>query len=86
LPGGQRQARIELVLMAYGADGNRVNYEDRSFAITLNPDRYALTMKHGVHGLMMLDLPAGQESLRAAVIDLNTQHTGSLEVPLTIAK
>lgn len=86
MPGGVHEARVEFVLMAYKADGDRVNYEDRSFAINLNPDRYAWTMKYGVRGMMMLDLPPGQESLRAAVIDLNTQHTGSLEVPLTVAK
>jgi VWFA-related protein len=86
IPGGLRQARLEFVLMAYSADGNRVNYEDRGFQINLNPDRYAFTMKYGVRGMMALDLPPGQDSLRVAVIDLSNQHTGSLEVPLNVGK
>jgi hypothetical protein len=30
-------------------------------------------------------LPAGHAWLRVAVVDLDTEHTGSLEVPLIVA-
>lgn len=83
--GGMREDEVEFVLMAYDASGNRVNYQDHSYVIRLNSERYAWTMAHGLRARMALDLPAGRESLRVAVVDLDTQHTGSLEVPLTIA-
>jgi len=84
--GGERDAQIEFVLMAYDADGNRVNYLDNGFQISLNAARYAFTMSHGIRAQMALDLPAGAGFLRVAVLDLTTQHAGSLEVPLTVPR
>jgi hypothetical protein len=85
MPDGARQARVELALMAYDAEGNRVNYLDRRYAITLKPDQYAQTVANGVRVRLALDLPAGRVSLRIAVHDMGTGRTGSLEVPLAIA-
>jgi hypothetical protein len=33
-----------------------------------------------------LDLPQGNDSLRIAVLDATTEHTGSLEIPLRVPK
>jgi len=82
---GVRRAQVELALMAYDAEGNRVNYLDRRYAITLKPEQYAQTVANGVRLRVALDLPAGLVSLRIAVHDMGTGRTGSLEVPLAIA-
>lgn len=85
MPDGARQARVELALVAYDAEGNRVNYLGRRYAITLKPDQFAQTVANGVRVRLALDLPAGRVSLRIAVHDMGASRTGSLEVPLAIA-
>jgi VWFA-related protein len=85
LPDGERQARVELALVAYDAGGKRVNYQDRRYAITLKPDQYAQTVANGVRMRAALDLPTGLVSLRIAVQDMGTGRTGSLEIPIAIA-
>jgi hypothetical protein len=63
-----------------------VNYVDKGFEINLNPERYRWTLDHGLHARMALDLPAAQGTLRVAILDQSTGHTGSLEVPIAAAK
>ncbi|MDE3150274.1 MAG: VWA domain-containing protein [Acidobacteriota bacterium] len=85
MPDGVHQAKLELVLVAYDADGKRVNYQDRSYAITIKPEDYDQKMKTGIQARLPIDLPAGQGSLRIAVQDLTAGRAGSLEVPVTVA-
>jgi VWFA-related protein len=85
MPDGARQARLELALVAYDADGNRVNYLGHSYTVSPNPEQYTQTLANGVRVRIALDLPAGQVSLRIAVHDMGTGRAGSLEVPLAIA-
>jgi VWFA-related protein len=82
MPDGVRQAHLEFVLTGYDADGNRVNYVDRSYAIAIKPDRYEWTMEHGVRARMAIDLPAGHDFLRVSVLDMLAGRTGALEVHL----
>ncbi|MGH9607135.1 MAG: VWA domain-containing protein, partial [Terracidiphilus sp.] len=85
-PGGVRQAQIEFILMAYDASGNRVNYEGHGFDLNLSPRRYASTLHYGLRARLALDLPPGSDSLRIAVLDQSNEHTGSLEVPLSVPR
>lgn len=85
MPDGVHQAKLEFVLVAYDADGKRVNYQDRSYAITIKPEDYDQKMKTGIQARLPIDLPAGQGSLRIAVQDLAAGQAGSLEVPVTVA-
>ena len=75
---------IEFTLVAYDADGKRLNFIDRSTKLALNPGQYAQLMKTGIPVRMALDLPAGEQSLRIAVHDILGVRVGSLEIPLTI--
>ena len=83
---GSHVARLQLALVAYDADGTRVNYLEHSFQLTLTPARFAGLMASGVPIRAELDLPEGQGSLRIAIHDLAAHRTGSLEVPMQVQK
>jgi VWFA-related protein len=85
-PEGNRAARIEFILIAYDADGTRVNFQDQTMDLTLKPKQFDSVMANGLHARMFIDLPPGPGFLRAAVQDVNAGRVGSLEVPLTAAK
>ncbi|MGB6746053.1 MAG: VWA domain-containing protein [Terracidiphilus sp.] len=84
-PDGARHARLEFVLVDYGADGNRVNYLDQALNVSFTPQQYGDAMSNGLHARMQLDLPAAHSSLRVAVEDLNAGRAGSLEVDIGAA-
>jgi VWFA-related protein len=85
LPDGARQAKIELALVGYDADGNRVNFVDRRIALTLQAAQFAQMEARGIPLLVPIDLPAGDDSVRVAVEDLTAVRTGSMEIPVTVA-
>ena len=84
-PGDIREAAIEFTLVAYDAEGKRVNFVDRATRLSLSPDQYAHLMASGVPVRMALDLPAGEGSLRIAVHDIEGVRVGSIEVPLLVS-
>ena len=82
---GGHSARVEFLLVGFDAQGNRVNYQDQTLNITLQPKQFESSMANGLHARIFLDLPAGPGFLRIAVQDLNAGRAGSLEVPLQVA-
>jgi VWFA-related protein len=84
-PEGAHLARLEFLLVAYDADGNRVNFLDQAFNVNFSPKQYQEAMTNGLHARIPLDLPAGRISLRIAVQDLTAGRAGSMEVPLAVA-
>ena len=84
-PDGAQHSQIEFLLVAYDADGQRINYLDSGFQMNMKAGQYARTMASGIPIRLPLDLPAGQFSLRIAVHDLTAGRAGSLEVPVTVA-
>jgi VWFA-related protein len=86
LPGNVAHAEIEVAMVAWDADGRRVNYTDHAFAINLNPQQSALVLRSGLPAHQEIDLPAGEMYLRIAVHDLRNGRIGSLEVPLMVGK
>lgn len=80
-PNGAQSARVEFVLIAYDADGNRVNYLDRGFQLNLKPDQLAQLKTNGIPIRLALDLPLAPVSLRIAVHDLVAGRAGSMEIP-----
>jgi VWFA-related protein len=77
---GAHEAKIELLLVGYDGEGERVNYLDRGFNLVLGEDRYRQVLAHGMPLRMELDMPAGPEFLRIAVHDLTEGRAGSMEV------
>jgi VWFA-related protein len=84
-PDGTRNGKIELALIAYDANGNRVNDADRQFQLAIKPEVFERVAAKGITVLVPIDLPAGENSLRIAVRDLDAGRTGSLEVPVAVA-
>jgi len=84
-PDGVLHSKIEFTLVAYDAEGKRVNYLDSGFQLSLKPGQVAQTMNSGIRIGLPLDLPAGQFFLRIAVHDLAAGRAGSVEVPVTVA-
>jgi VWFA-related protein len=82
---GTRTDSIEFTLVAYDADGRRLNFIDRSIKLGLNPNQYAQMMKTGIPVRMALDLPTGEQSLRITVHDIPAARFGSLEIPLSVS-
>ena len=80
LPDGKRQLRMDVVLVAYDAEGARLNYLDRTIALSFSPAQFAGVMASGIRVRMALDVPMGIGSLRIAVVDQATARAGSLEV------
>lgn len=80
-PNGGQSAKVEFVLIAYDADGNRVNYLDRGFQLNLKPDQLAQLQTNGIPIRLALDLPLVPVSVRIAVNDLLAGRAGSLEIP-----
>ena len=85
MPDGVRQAQLEFALVGYDAEGKRLNYIDRSYAINIKPEQYESTMVNGIRARLAIDLLAGQDALRVAVEDLEAGRAGSLEVPVAVA-
>jgi hypothetical protein len=84
LADGSHQANIEFAMVAYDAEGTRVNYLEHAFNLTLRPDRFDKLMASGVPIRAELDLPEGQGSIRIAIHDISGGRAGSLEVPVLV--
>ncbi len=84
LADGSHQANIEFAMVAYDAEGVRVNYLEHAFQLALRPDRFEKLMASGVPIRAELDLPQGQGSIRIAIHDIAGGRVGSLEVPVLV--
>ena len=82
---GVIHSKVEFAMVAFDAEGQRINYLDRGFQINLKPGQLSQTMSNGIRIRLPFDLPAGQFFLRIAVHDLTAGRAGSLEVPITVA-
>lgn len=86
MPDGSKHARLEFAVIAYDADGRRLNYTDRGMVYNLTPPLYDRVMQTGVPMHQEIDLPAGRVYLRIVVHDLDSARVGSTEIPVVVAK
>ena len=86
LAGGEAHAEMEVSMVAWNGDGERVNYTDKGIALNLNPAQAAVVAKSGLPIHQEIDLPAEPIYLRVAVHDLRSGKIGSMEVPLEVGK
>ena len=84
MPDGSRQAKIQFVLMAYDSGGKRVNYVESGYTSNVKPEEFSPEGEAGIRVRLLLDMPAGENSLRIAVHDLAAGRAGSLEIPVTV--
>ena len=79
---GVRHGNIELALVAYDHDGNALNWLFRSIKTSLKPDVYPAVQKTGAVFHQDIDVPPGENYLRAGIYDLQSNRAGTLEIPL----
>jgi len=87
-PEGAYRTQIEFAVVAYDPDGKRVNFVDQGVQLNLRAEQYArmMSVNTRIPHRIAVDLPAGQIALRVIILDTAGAHTGSLEVPVTVAK
>jgi VWFA-related protein len=83
-PDGSRHARVEFALIAYDADGRRLNYVDRGMQYNLTTAAYDRVVRAGVPMHQEIDLPAGVDYLRIVVHDLDSAKVGATEVAVVV--
>lgn len=76
----------EFALIAYDANGKRVNTMDRNLKADLTAAQYAQIEAGGVPVRMAIDVPSAPTYLVLAVHDLVGARVGSLEVPLPLER
>ncbi len=81
---GTHHADLEFVVVAYDADGKRVNYIDRGMNLNTNAERFSSIQQNGVLARLILDLPNGYLTLRIVVQDKASGLLGAIELPLSI--
>jgi len=84
-PEGTYRQQLEFAVIAYAADGKRVNYVDEGIQLKLKPDQYVRMLEEGtrIPHRVTIDLPAGEVSLRIVIMDPSTTRTGAVEMPVT---
>jgi hypothetical protein len=85
-PDGAHHARVEFAVVAYDADGKRLNYANNGAGFNLTPELYDKVLRTGVPMHQEIDLPTGRVYLRVVVHDLDSTRIGSTEIPLTVAR
>lgn len=83
LPDGSRQLALDFALIAYDAEGHRVNSLDRNLKAVLPANKIAQILASGAPVRMAIDVPAAPASLVIAVHDALSSRVGSLEIALT---
>jgi VWFA-related protein len=84
-PEGTYRQQLEFAVIAYNADGRRVNYVDQGIQLNLKPDQYVRMLEQGtrIPHRLDIDLPMGQISMRIVIMDPTTTRTGAVEMPVT---
>jgi VWFA-related protein len=84
--GGKRTANLEFDLGAYDSYAQLIVARSQTINITLSPAEYDEFMKTPFQFYLPIPLPHGQLTLRAGLFDTVANTSGSLQLPLTIAK
>jgi VWFA-related protein len=81
-PDGIRRGNIEVMLVAYDADGGMVNVFRKKSEIVLDPQMYAEVMRIGLQMHREIDVPGNAAYLRTGLMDLDSGKLGSLTVEM----
>jgi len=85
-PDGSHKASFELAIAAYDVQGRVLNSLDEKRGLTLNQEAVAGFLQKPFVVPVEIDLPAGEVSVRAGVMDLPSEEIGVVEIPLKVAK
>jgi VWFA-related protein len=81
-PDGIRRGNIEVMVVAYDADGGIVNVFRKKSEIVLNPQMFAEVTRIGLQMHREIDVPENAAYLRTGLMDLDTGKLGSLTVEM----
>jgi hypothetical protein len=73
------------MLVAYGLEGEPLNFVVRKFGFALEPDVYAAMKQIGLQFQQEIDVPQKDVYLRMGIYDLGSASSGTLGVPLSAA-
>jgi VWFA-related protein len=82
---GVRHGQIEAMLVAYGLEGEPLNFVVRKFGFALAPEEYAAMKQIGFQLQQEIDIPQKDVYLRTGIYDLVSASCGTLGVPLSAA-
>ena len=86
LPNSGAHSEVEVTMVAWDADGQRVNFTDRALGVNLTVEQSTQIAKTGLPLHEEIDLPPGVMYLRVAVHDLASGRIGSMEIPVRVPK
>jgi len=81
-PDGLRHVSVEAALVVYNHEGKPLNWMLRQINLKLDAEQYATAQTSGVNLYLEIDAPDDGFSLRSGIYDLNSNLTGTLEIPL----
>jgi len=82
---GTLQGHVAALAIAYDHDGNRLNWAVNDLPLSLDQASTDAASRKGLQIHQVLDLPAGDISLRVGIYDPTSGHFGTFEVPLHVA-
>jgi VWFA-related protein len=85
-PDGSRQGSFELAIAAYDVQGRVLNSLDEKRSLTLKADTVSGFLQKPFVVPVEIDLPQGEASVRAGVLDLPSEQIGVVEIPLSVTK
>jgi VWFA-related protein len=81
-PGGTHHAQFDCAVVAYDATSHRVQALDRRVRLNMTAAEYDRVLTYGLPYQVAIDLPQRPVTLRVAVYDPVTGHTGSIEAQI----
>jgi VWFA-related protein len=81
---GVRHGHIEVMLIAFGHDGNILNIVRKRSKLALEPKVYTATQASGMQIHEEIDVPAGEAYLRTGIYDLSSGNCGTLGASLNV--
>lgn len=82
-PDGVRHGKVELALVAYDRAGTPLNWLFRLLNTTIKPELYTTLKTNGAQFHEEIDVPDGENYLRAGVYDLMSDKSGTLQLALS---
>lgn len=84
---GAYQGALEFTVLVYNANGEVVNTKTQLARFSLEPDRYAYHLAHGLDASESIDVPAdGEYFLRIGIRDPASDRVGAVEIPVAALK
>lgn len=79
---GSRHGHIEIMLIAFDADGNILNIVKKRSKLAMDAKMYTATQAVGMQIHEEIDIPPGKVYLRTGIYDLNSGKCGTVGAPL----